>query len=135
MADLVTSQTIQDGAKVAIMKFTNVSDSTGESGVVKVDVSALGADPLTGKACTGVVVSRIQFVTYKMAVKIEFDATTNTLITYLPEDYSDDLDYRDFSGIPNNAAAGKTGDILFTTTGAASGDAYSIVMTLNKTYA
>jgi len=134
MADLVTSQTIQDGAKVAIMKFTNVSDGTGESGVVKVDVSALNADPLTGKACTGVVVSRVQFVTYKMAVKIEFDATTNTLIAYLPEDYSDDLDYRDFSGIPNNAAAGKTGDILFTTTGAASGDAYSIVMTLNKTY-
>ncbi len=35
MADLVTSQTIQDGAKVAILKFTNVSDGTGESGVVK----------------------------------------------------------------------------------------------------
>ena len=134
MADLVTSQTIQDGAKVAILKFTNVSDGTGESGVVKVDVSALNADPLTGKACTAVVVSRIQFVTYKMDVKIEFDAITNTLIAYLPENYSDDLDYREFSGIPNNAAAGKTGDIVFTTTGAASGDAYSIVMTLNKTY-
>ena len=134
MVDLVTTQTIQDGAKVAILKFTNVSDGTGESAVVKVDVSSLGSDPLTGKACTGVVVSRIQFVTYKMDVKIEFDATTNTLIAYLPENYSDDLDYRDFSGIPNNAGGGKTGDIVFTTTGAASGDAYSIVMTLNKTY-
>tara|TARA_R100000908_G_scaffold54883_1_gene30149 strand:- start:994 stop:1401 length:408 start_codon:yes stop_codon:yes gene_type:complete len=134
MADLVTSQTIQDGAKVAILKFTNVSDGTGEAAVVKVDVSALGSDPLTGKACTAVVVSRIQFVTYKMDVKIEFDATTNTLIAYLPENYSDDLDYRDFSGIPNNAGSGKTGDIVFTTTGAASGDAYSIVMTVNKTY-
>lgn len=134
MADLVTSQTIQDGARVAILKFTNVSDGNGESGVVKVDVSSLGADPLTRKACTGVVVSRIQFVTYKMDVKIEFEATANTLIAYLPENYSDDLDYRDFSGIPNNAGGGKTGDIVFTTTGAASGDAYSIVMTVNKTY-
>ena len=134
MADLVTSQTIQDGARVAILKFTNVSDGNGEAGVVKVNASSLGADPLTGKACSGVVVSRIQFVTYKMDVKIEFEATANTLIAYLPENYSDDLDYRDFSGIPNNSAGGKTGNIVFTTTGAASGDAYSIVMTVNKTY-
>ena len=37
MADTVTSQTIQDGERVAIMKFTNVSDGTGESAVKKVD--------------------------------------------------------------------------------------------------
>jgi hypothetical protein len=41
MADAVTSQTIQDGEKTAIVKFTNVSDGTGESAVKKVDVSAL----------------------------------------------------------------------------------------------
>ena len=42
MADLVTSQTIQDGARVAILKFTNVSDGNGEAGVVKVNASSLG---------------------------------------------------------------------------------------------
>ena len=31
MADTVTSQTIQDGERVAVLKFTNVSDGTGES--------------------------------------------------------------------------------------------------------
>ena len=30
MADAVTSQTIVDGDKHAVMKFTNVSDGTGE---------------------------------------------------------------------------------------------------------
>ena len=35
MADAVTSQTIQDGEKTAILKFTNVSDGTGESAVKK----------------------------------------------------------------------------------------------------
>ena len=35
MADTVTTQTIQDGDKIAIMKFTNVSDGTGESAVKK----------------------------------------------------------------------------------------------------
>ena len=35
MADVVTTQTIQDGQRKAVMKFTNVSDGTGESAVVK----------------------------------------------------------------------------------------------------
>ena len=39
MADTVTSQTIQDGEKKAILKFTNISDGTGESAVTKVDVT------------------------------------------------------------------------------------------------
>ena len=43
MADAVTSQTIQDGDRIAVMKFTNISDGSGESGVAKVDVSALQA--------------------------------------------------------------------------------------------
>ena len=134
MADAVTSQTIQDGARVAILKFTNVSDSSGESAVVKVDVSALSADPLTGKSCSSVTVSKIQYVTFGMSVKIEFDASTNVLIAHLPENYSDVLDFSDFSGIPNNAGSGKTGDIVFTTVGHASGDSYTIVMTVIKNY-
>ena len=39
MADAVTSQTIlDDGGKNLIMKFTNISDGTGESAVAKIDV-------------------------------------------------------------------------------------------------
>ena len=45
MADAVTSQTIIDGQKTVVMKFTNISDGTGESAVTKVDVSALAALP------------------------------------------------------------------------------------------
>ena len=40
MADTVTSQTIIDGVKTAVVKFTNESDGTGEASVKKVDVSA-----------------------------------------------------------------------------------------------
>ena len=39
MADAVTTQTIIDGERNCVMKFTNVSDGTGESAVAKVDVS------------------------------------------------------------------------------------------------
>ena len=43
MADAVTSQTIVDGDRYAVIKLTNVSDGTGESAVTKVDVSSLAS--------------------------------------------------------------------------------------------
>ena len=39
---------INDGARNLVMKFTNLSDGTGESLVTKVDVSALSTQPRTG---------------------------------------------------------------------------------------
>ena len=44
MADAVTSQTIIDTEKRVVMKFTNLSDGSGESAVKKVDVSALNTN-------------------------------------------------------------------------------------------
>ena len=35
MADAVTSQTIIDGVKTVVQKFTNISDGSGESAVAK----------------------------------------------------------------------------------------------------
>jgi hypothetical protein len=58
MADAVTSQTIQDGERRAVLKFTNISDGTGESAVVKIDVSALAANS-RGEACTEVAIHQI----------------------------------------------------------------------------
>ena len=81
MADAVTSQTIQDGQRKAVLKFTNISDGTGESAVTK--------------------------------------------------GYHD---YSDFSGIPNDAGSGKTGDMKFTTIGAGSGDTYTVILEVLKTY-
>ena len=134
MADTGTSQTIQDGERVAIIKFTNVSDGTGESAVKKVDVSAL-ASSSQGKACTSVKVAKIWWACRGMGVNIEFDASTNVLITGLPSDSTGDEYYSDvFTGIPNNAGSGKTGDIDFTTVGHSSGDTYSIILELVKDY-
>lgn len=133
MADAVTSQTIQDGQKIAVLKFTNVSDGTGESAVKKVDVSALQANN-SGDACTSVSVARIYWATRGMGVNLEFDATSNVLLTGLPADSTGDEYYDLFTGIPNNAGSGVTGDIDFTTIGHSSGDTYSIILVLNKNY-
>lgn len=133
MADAVTSQTIQDGERTAILKFTNVSDGTGESAVKKVDVSALTKNS-AGQTCTSVSVARIYWATVGMSVKLEFDASTNVLLLGLPADSTGDEYYDLFSGIPNNAGSGVTGDIDFTTTAHSSGDSYSIILVLNKNY-
>ena len=69
MADAVTSQTIIDGPNKAVMKFTNISDGTGESAVVKVDVSALQAR-LGGTACYEVIIERIWWQCIGMKVQI-----------------------------------------------------------------
>ena len=69
MADTVTSQTIQDGERLAILKFTNESDGTGESSVKKVDVSALKAD-IKGRACSSVAIARIHLFCRCMGVDI-----------------------------------------------------------------
>ena len=134
MADTVTSQTIQDGERVAVLKFTNESDGTGESSVKKVDVSALAKNN-AGQTCTGVSIGRIYWATRGMGVDVEFDASTNVLAIPLPADSTGDEYYDDrFSGIPNNAGSGKTGDIDFTTVGHSSGDTYSIILELVKDY-
>jgi len=133
MADAVTSQTIQDGEKTAIMKFTNVSDGSGESAVKKVDVSALTTNS-AGESCTSVSVARIYWATRGMGVNLEFDATSNVLLTGLPSDSTGDEYYDLFTGIPNNAGSGVTGDIDLTTVGHSSGDTYSIILVLNKNY-
>ena len=133
MADTVTSQTIQDGERVAVLKFTNVSDGTGESAVKKVDVSALTTNS-AGESCTSVSIARIYWACVGMRVNIEFDASTNVLAIPLPADSTGDEYYDLFSGIPNNAGSGITGDIDFTTVGHSSGDAYMIILVLNKNY-
>tara|TARA_R100000664_G_scaffold7635_2_gene12798 strand:+ start:7179 stop:7583 length:405 start_codon:yes stop_codon:yes gene_type:complete len=133
MADAVATQTIQDGERNVVMRFTNVSDGTGESAVKKVDVSALAANS-AGQACTEVHIQRIYWATVGMSVRLDFDATANALIVGLPSDSTGDEYYDNFTAIPNNAGSGKTGDILFTTTGHSSGDTYSIILEMIKRY-
>jgi hypothetical protein len=133
MADAVTSQTLIDGGKQVVMKFTNVSDGTGESAVTKVNVSALESS-VDGDACTGVVIERIWWQCIGMKVQILWDATTDAFCIELGENQSGSHDYTVFGGLTNNAGSGKTGDIQFTTIGHTSADTYTIILYMRKKY-
>jgi hypothetical protein len=124
MADAVSSQTLIDGAKNVVMKFTNTSDGTGESAVLKVDVSGLSGAP------SRVRVMKIHYSVFGMVARLLWDATTDVTMIDLQGDGHMDLSC--FGGLYNNGGAGVTGDILLTTVGHTAGDSYSIVLEMVK---
>jgi hypothetical protein len=134
MADAVTSTTILDNDRIAILQLTNTSDGSGESAVTKVDVSGLAVRSTDGATCTGCKLSKIDYTTFGMSVKLLWDATTDTICLNLNADFSDQLDFSEYGGIQNTSGSGKTGDIKLTTTGHSSGDTYVIVITVVKEF-
>lgn len=132
MADTVATQVIYDGAKQAIMKFTNFSDGTGETNVKKVDVATLSS--YLGKACVAVQIERIYGLTHGMEVRLLWEATANVTILTVPQNTMQTMTFEDFGGLDNNAGTGKTGNILFTTLDASLGDAYTIILVMRKIY-
>ena len=139
MADAVTSQTIlEDGGRDLVMKFTNISDGTGESAVAKIDVSGLTVSAITKQACNRVVIQKLWFSNIGMGFSLYWNATSNMFICQAPKDWSDTWDFSDSSqtlpGISNNAGGGVNGDLLLTTNDHSSGDTYSIVIWATKSY-
>ena len=135
MADTVSSTTILDGDKDFIVQLTNVSDSTGESAVTKVEVSGLTARKSDGAACTGVKLGKVFYSILGFTkIGLLWDASTDTLCMELNPSADGVLDFSDFGGLQNTSGSGKTGDINLTTTGASSGDSYMIVLHCTKSY-
>ena len=116
------------------MKFTNISDGTGETAVTKVTVSSL-APSNSGRTCTGVTVTRISSVCHGMEVRMFWDATTDVpfFMTTVNTNYMND--FTDIGGITNNSGAGKNGNIVFSTSDQTAGDTYTVVLEMAKQYA
>ena len=138
MADAVTSQTLSDGDRVAVVKFTNISDGSGEASVAKVDVSAL-ANNSAGAACALATIEQVWYDIGGMRVALEWNATTNVVAAVLggsaaAGNVSGHMDFRSFGGIKNTEASGVDGDIDLTTHGHTAHDHYTIVLQLRKSY-
>lgn len=116
------------------MKFTNISDGTGENKVLKVDASAL-LPSNSGRACDGVTITKIHASTHGLEVLIYWDATTDVLAWAVPQNSQYTWDFEKFGGLTNNAGAGITGDVLFSTADATANDFYAITLEMVKSYA
>ena len=138
MADAVTSQTIIDTDKRAVIKLTNISDGTGESSVKKVDVSDLNAN-VKGESCTRVTIDQVWYDIGGLRAALEFDATSNVVGLVLggsaaAGNVSGYMDFRSFGGIKNTLASGYDGDIDLTTHGHTNHDHYTIILEVSKNY-
>lgn len=134
MADAVATQTLLDGERLVIQKFTNISDGTGEAAVNKIIPANLSRNAY-GLACNGVKINKIWATTAGMEVRMLWDADTDVLAWMVPQNTNYLMDFSDFGGLQNNAGTGKNGNVAFTTVNASSGDMYTIVIEAIKTYA
>ena len=103
MADAVTSQTLSDGDRIAVVKFTNISDGTGESSVEKVDISGFATN-INGETPARAHIEQIWYDVGGMHVALEWNATTNVVAAVLggsaaAGNVNGHMDFRSFGGI------------------------------------
>ena len=136
MADVVTSQTIVDtvGTKT-VMKFTNISDGSGETLVTKVDASALTFVTEDANRVLAKIYWSVNTTNGKSGVELLFagsgDNAANSTIGFFAGRGFHDY-HTAGNSIPNNATltanTSPAGDILLSTKGFVAGDNYTIIL-------
>jgi hypothetical protein len=129
----VATRTLIEDDRLVIVLCTNDNVSANETAALKVDVTTL-AKSASGLACTGVKINKIWSTTHGMEIQVLWDATTDVFAWAIPQNTNYLMDFSQFGGLTNNAGAGKTGNILFTTLDGAAGDMYSVILECIKTY-
>lgn len=145
MADVVTSQILENGPRFAVAKFTSLSDGTGEAGVTKVDATASGTLGVVFQGQTffpgvNLKVVDLWYNVANMALRIQWHASSNVDMAVLEGNgHWKFLHQRGgFQGLVCPTVAGATGSIDFTTTDQVAGGpnvppgSYTIIMTLVK---
>lgn len=101
---MATIQTIRDGGRNLIIKVTGTGTETNTK---IVDVTTLNPP------CTKL---RLLSASFNLATNAEMDllweATANVVIVTLFGSNDTEMDFEDTAGIPNNAGAGITGNVL-----------------------
>ena len=123
MADTVGVDVIFSGSNRRIYRFTNRSDSTGESDVVKIDVSTLTGPK--GAPVNYLVIEKASWnIQGFSSVQLEFDASTDDEALILSG-----VGERTWpGGFKDPKSSGTTGDLLLTTYGAALNATYDITL-------
>lgn len=134
MADIVTSQKLKDHATAWAYKFTNESDGTGETNVLKVDVSGLTAASNTALTNQRVNINKIAWsiAGANTKVKLMWSGDTPNTIVYLSGTGTMDLAFNLTAPITNNLA-NTNGDIYLSTLGSVAGAGYTIIVEGKKT--
>jgi hypothetical protein len=135
MADTVTSQKLKDHATAWAYKFTNESDGTGETNVLKVDVSGLTAASNSALTNQRVNINKLAWsiagANSKVRLMWSGDNSPNTIVV-LTGSGTMDLATNLTAPLTNNIA-NTNGDILLSTLGFVNGASYTIIVEGKKT--
>lgn len=125
MADAVDTKVIYSGIKRQVTQFTSRSDGTGESGVIKIDISTY-TNP-NGQVATYMTIDFIEYSVWGFNyVALFWDHTTDDEAAVLKG--TGVMDWVNQGGNTDPRTAGGTGDLLFTTNGGASGSGYDVTI-------
>lgn len=127
MADVVTTNITLQRAPYYAVTLTSISDGTGESGVVKIDKSALlgtsGKEPesIDIMSCWGVAFGCSH-------VRLHWDHTTDDTALVLNGSFF--FAYDHVAGLKDPRSTGGTGNLLLTTSGMVANGGYTIDLML-----
>jgi hypothetical protein len=129
MVATVSKQTIIDGSRNLVVNVHIDGDAAGDlTDYVLIDASTYTP------AFTNCRFWSLHATLSGFTCHLKWDATTDTELVNVPDyeiNFSPD-EIGEFGGIPNNAGAGRTGDILMTTVGLGAGDHGSLILHLIK---
>ena len=135
MADAVTSRVVSNSNDEYLVHLTNISDGTGESVVVKADISTLLADDAAVPASLDILECRWAIQGFS-SVRLLWGTTSPVVALALAGSGYDDFRGDGFNAAKNGLTDPRTAtgerDILLTTAGAVSGATYDITLRLRK---
>lgn len=136
MANSFTTQVLEEGPSNYIIKLTAVLDTSNLASTTAIDPTTFvdndtGYGPLTS---TTVRIDHIDYsISDQLEVQLTWDATAP--VVALPIAGRGRMSFWNFGGLQNNAGAGKTGKLLISTTGWASGtQVFSVILECKKQY-
>lgn len=136
MADVVTSQTLVDTAGTkTVMKFTNISDGSGETLVTKMDASALTFMTEDATKSIAKIYWSVNTTNGKSGIELLWAGSGTSGVNSTIGFFSG-RGFHDYftagNAIPNNATltanTAPAGDILLSTKGFVAGDNYTIIL-------
>lgn len=128
MADAVDIRILRSGGKRYIIHMTGISDGTGESAVVKVNLSALLTVDYPPLVPTYSSVDYVQWgIQGFSSVRLFWDHTIDDTIVLMPAGWGV-ADFFPVGGLVDPRSAGGTGNIILTSAGAVAGATYDITL-------
>ncbi len=130
MADSVNSQLILNGARNIVLKRTNLSDGTGETGATVIDATSATYAVQGVAPSIHLKLARLRYDVKGGMVNLQWDASS-------PVDLLDlggfgTFDMKDFAGLTVPVVAGATGSILINTKGFMANSSYSLIFEFTK---